>query len=529
MLKDLQEAAQQDQSERADVVVIGAGIAGLILSTSLAKSAVRTIVLESGTVTQAPEPDPLNSVVQVGHSYRGAEYGRVRGLGGTSVRWGGAMLPFLPCDMEAHTAGWPIHWPITLDQLTPKFSELERLFRLPSGPFEVNNLGFTERADPAFILRSAKWPLFKRRNVTAALRQELGAHNPEIWLNATVTDFRLDGNGRLAGVTAVSPSGAKLSVWAKFVIVAAGAIESTRLLLLLDSQYSNRIFQPDGQLGRYFYDHLSAPAASIRSINRVALNETFGMQFTRSGMRDLRIEPSRELRWRLGLPGAFARVTALSSGEDAFAALRAVYLNRQSRSPFQLRHLIRLGRDLGWLMQAMQWRVVKRRLLAPRNSSFELTLVIEQFPHVANNISLAPDRVDRYGMPLAKIAWRTNPQDSRTFRVLQSELIAYWNESGFAALGSLEPTPEQVFLERLQTDSDFFHPGGTTRMGRDVHSGVLDADLRTYRIDNLYVVSTSAFPSGGGANPTFMLMAIALRAAEHVARRVEAFNSALAQ
>jgi choline dehydrogenase-like flavoprotein len=93
----------------------------------------------------------------------------------------------------------------------------------------------------------------------------------------------------------------------------------------------------------------------------------------------------------------------------------------------------------------------------------------------------------------------------------------------------LEPTPEHVFLERLQTDSDFFHPGGTTRMGRDVHSGVLDADLRTYRIDNLYVVSTSAFPSGGGANPTFMLMAIALRAAEHVARRVEAFNSALAQ
>jgi choline dehydrogenase-like flavoprotein len=45
----------------------------------------------------------------------------------------------------------------------------------------------------------------------------------------------------------------------------------------------------------------------------------------------------------------------------------------------------------------------------------------------------------------------------------------------------------------------------------------VDGDLRTFRVPNLSVVSTSCFPTGGGANPTFMLMAFALRAADWIA------------
>jgi choline dehydrogenase-like flavoprotein len=57
----------------------------------------------------------------------------------------------------------------------------------------------------------------------------------------------------------------------------------------------------------------------------------------------------------------------------------------------------------------------------------------------------------------------------------------------------------------------------------------VDADLRTHRIDNLYIVSTSTFPSGGGSNPTFMLMAFALRAAEHIANRLKRGSSIFVQ
>jgi choline dehydrogenase-like flavoprotein len=59
-------------------------------------------------------------------------------------------------------------------------------------------------------------------------------------------------------------------------------------------------------------------------------------------------------------------------------------------------------------------------------------------------------------------------------------------------------------------------------MGRDASQGVVDGSGRTFRISNLSVVSTSTFPTGGGANPTMMMMMTALRTADAVARRVQA-------
>jgi choline dehydrogenase-like flavoprotein len=526
MLRDFRQAVQSHQVERADAIVIGAGVAGLLVATRLASRGIRTILLESGPHTQVSESDPLNAVVQLGQPYRGAETGRFRGLGGTSMRWGGAMLPFLPCDMEPHTAGWPVDWPVSLADLAPHFAELERLFRLPSGSFDVEREATADARQAAFILRSAKLPAFRLRNVAVALRKQIRSANLGIWVNATVTGFRLDDGGRLAAVMATSPSGAELTVEAGIMVVCAGAIESTRLLLVLDAQHGNRIFQPDSQLGRWFCDHLTAPAATILPLDRRALNAKFGMRFIRAGMRDLRIEPSPTLRRSLRLPGAFAHVTAHTEGENGFTALRALYLNRQSRLPLQARHAVAVGRDLGWLMRAAWWRFVKGRLLAPRGASFKLTLVIEQFPHPDNRITLATDRRDCYGVPLAQIAWRINTEDFNAFRTLQVALADYW-QGRFATLGALELTPWESLQGLLQQDSDLFHPSGTTRMGRDASSGVVDSNLKTFCIDNLYVVSTSTFPSGGGANPTFMLMAFALRAADHVAERLASLNDPL--
>jgi choline dehydrogenase-like flavoprotein len=55
-------------------------------------------------------------------------------------------------------------------------------------------------------------------------------------------------------------------------------------------------------------------------------------------------------------------------------------------------------------------------------------------------------------------------------------------------------------------------------MGKSRATGVVDGELRAFSVPNLTVVSTSSFPTGGGANPTFMLMAFALRAANRIAR-----------
>lgn len=86
-----------------------------------------------------------------------------------------------------------------------------------------------------------------------------------------------------------------------------------------------------------------------------------------------------------------------------------------------------------------------------------------------------------------------------------------------ADLGEIIEHPDDVVLRALDQGGGIYHPGGSTRMGKSQRDGVVDADLRTFRVPNLRVVSTSVFPFGGGANPTMMLMMASLRAAEHIA------------
>jgi choline dehydrogenase-like flavoprotein len=498
----------------------------LLVASQLQQKGIRTVLLESGSDVHGPDPHPLNEAVLDGQPYQGALRGRRRGLGGTSAVWGGALLPFLPCDLGSHTAGWPVDWPVTYRELEAEFGEIERLFQLQSGPYEVEEVLIAHEADQHFILRSAKWPAFRLRNVARVLASAIRSQGLEVWLEATAIRFRLDERGHLSKVTAASQSGAELEIEAEEVVIAAGAIESTRLLLLLDAQHGNRIFASQNQLGCYFCDHLSSTAAVVLPTNRVKLNETFGLRFVEGGgMRDLRLEPSPSLRHQLRLPGAFAHVTAPTSGESGFSALRKIYRDLQSNSLIQWRTVGALSRDMGWLFQAAWWRFTKRRLLYPRNSTFELVAVIEQMPNPNNRISLADNQHDVYGNPLAKITWHTSEEDFATFRTMQHALCNWWPHSRFAKLGGLQATPESTWRDRLHQGCDIFHPGGTTRMGRSAATGIVDANLRTFRVCNLHVVSTSTFPSSGGANPTLMLMAFALRAANRLAAQFERHTS----
>ena len=64
MLKTLERTEHARETARADVVVIGGGIAGLLLAARLSKNGTRTVVLESGTEKSNEESHPLNEVVQ---------------------------------------------------------------------------------------------------------------------------------------------------------------------------------------------------------------------------------------------------------------------------------------------------------------------------------------------------------------------------------------------------------------------------------------------------------------------------------
>lgn len=75
---------------------------------------------------------------------------------------------------------------------------------------------------------------------------------------------------------------------------------------------------------------------------------------------------------------------------------------------------------------------------------------------------------------------------------------------------------EQLPGRVLDQGRDGLHQVGTTRIGSSPAEGVVDGSLKVWGTRNLYVCASSAFPTSGQANPTFLLVAFALRLAEHL-------------
>jgi choline dehydrogenase-like flavoprotein len=327
VIRDLAGVGDAKNEFVADVLVIGAGIAGLLVATHLARVGIKVLVAESGGMTQTGDTHPLNVVEQLGDTYSGAEHGRFRCLGGTSTRWGGAMLPFQKADMEPHGAGWDVEWPIKLSALTAYQDQVERVFHLGNGPYDFSEVLLNPgRGLTWFVARMAKWPAFRNRNIANLLAADIRSQRgPVVWVNATATDFALDPAGRLVSVRLRSSNGNTLSVTAGETLIAAGAIESTRLLLLLDRQHGDRIFAPHNVLGRYFYDHLSLASGRLTNVQRKALNRIVGFRFEGRIMRNLRFEPTADLREKERCPAGFLHIGFTNIEPAGFDVLRNVY------------------------------------------------------------------------------------------------------------------------------------------------------------------------------------------------------------
>jgi choline dehydrogenase-like flavoprotein len=86
-------------------------------------------------------------------------------------------------------------------------------------------------------------------------------------------------------------------------------------------------------------------------------------------------------------------------------------------------------------------------------------------------------------------------------------------------LGRLEywASPDKLREKVWAAASDGYHQVGVTRMGEDPAASVVDPNLKVHGLDNLYVASSSVFPTTGQANSTFLAVAFAVRLANLLA------------
>jgi choline dehydrogenase-like flavoprotein len=137
--------------------------------------------------------------------------------------------------------------------------------------------------------------------------------------------------------------------------------------------------------------------------------------------------------------------------------------------------------------------------------------LVEQSPDRWNRIMLQ-EQTDAFGQRKIKVLWRWNELDLRSIRQAQQ---IFREELAAAGIGIFIPVQEN-FGSQPRSFNSPHHFLGTTRMHDNPRNGVVDADCRVHEVRNLFIAGSSVFPTGGFANPTLTIVALALRLATHL-------------
>jgi len=525
MLEDLRKGAEAEVV--TDICIVGAGAAGIALANEFVGTGTRVLLLESGGDQFDANADSLSIGESVGVPFSGLQLGRFRGFGGATRLWYGQCVHLDPIDVEHRSWVAGSDWPINLDLLAPYYERAEQFFGLsghesyderiwrrfrvadPNLDHELIRARFAILSPQPDISKTYRRTLAKARNVTIAL------YGHALRLHLSQDRSRID------RIDVAVIGKAPIVVRATSFILCNGGIESARLLLLSNTEDSRGVGNEYDNVGRYYQDHPNAIVAAVQSERAPVLQDMFAMLY-RDGKRyfpKMRLAP--EVQRKKIVLNAVAHLV-FQYDERAYNSLRAFW---------RAAHLRRLPQDA----PARALDVIKgpgqaasilyRRYVRGRSPNFTpqrifLHAHIEQAPNRDSRVQLA-DTIDAFGQRRARLDWRLGDIEHRTFGAIT---CAIGEEFARLGLGTLEPEPwlHKVGHDWTSKVSDAYHYIGATRMSSQPQAGVVDRNLQVHSLENLYICSSSVFPTSGYANPTLTIVTLAFRLADFLKKRSNA-------
>ncbi len=503
---------------------MGGGIAGLTLADRLTRNSGPTVTLleAGGDAPSTHALDPFEAELR-GRPHRGTGAGRVRAFGGSSLTWGGQLLPLPPnvswanaSDASEGDAREPLD-PTDVHALLAKHG-------LPS-PHLLHAL-------PELVSRFSVFLPFSKRNLRRSIGSELRkSARVQVVLHGSVTELLLSPHrDRILGVKVRTPSGDVLHLEAEEFVLAAGTVETCRLLLASRTTVPEGVGNAFGQVGLHFHDHLTLSAATFSGEARARMLRELRPWVLRTGLfrrrlYSLKLEPSLPLRAELGLNAAMAHLTIEEPAGTGVERLRNVLRVQQGRG---LRAALQEGaRALPQIvLQALRLGFdaqVRRRRYVSSRATVRLQLNVGQDAPARSRVLLS-DAVDAFGMPRAVVDWHVSAAELRTFRRFAGYLREGLRTAGIADGVAWEPA---LFTEGSEADDrlldvidDARHAMGGCCMGTDPHTSVVDAELRVHGIGNLSIASPAVFPDGSAQLPTLTLMQLCHRLARRLQRQL---------
>jgi choline dehydrogenase-like flavoprotein len=523
---DLNELENSNSIE-TDFCIVGSGPAGTTIAKEFAGSGVQVLLVEGGGLEETPADKGLFDVENVG-AIRTTPQDQVRNrvIGGSSHSWNGRCTSFDDIDFE--TRAWIPYsgWPISNVDLDP-FLERSRKY-LGLGPNIYDDRLWKELGIPApsptidpALLKSQFWQYSRdERNSGEPTRfaraiAEISAANVRLLMHANATQINTNKAGtRIKSLEVRSLCGRRAEITANVVVLACGGLENARLLLASNRLNPNGVGNSHDLVGRFLMDHPGCTLGRFDVLRSSPIQSRLGSYFLdhEDGRQlyafGLTLSPEIQRNEQLLNCAAFLEPTL----DEPWQALKRLV------RPGAERHYIRKARDLSVvignlpsLLYKVYRRVVRQQPLNPWTDETSLYCLVEQAPDASSRVTLA-QQTDALGVPLLRIDWRIGELERRSV-IRLNELI----ELELRRVG----LPEHSRNAHLFRDGDWrsqfidrAHPLGTTRMSDSPKQGVVNRNCMVHEVAGLYIAGSSVFPTAGHANPTLMIVALAIRLAD---------------
>ena len=519
--------------ETVDVLIIGSGHSGGMAAKVLTENGISCLMLNAGPVLDAnkdAEPRPAAELPfrgfkqpgQLPHVFQANEFNantwvdekeipytyeakqpynwvRVRMFGGRSLFWSRQSFRLSDYEFKGKTHdGYGDDWPISLADVGPYYARVEAIFRV-SGRAE----GLPQYPDGNFVVDDRPWsgsmqrfvdagkklgvPVTKARSsqgvdglassVNLLLPDAFATGKLRATPNVVVRELRVDKNtGLVNEVHFVDRlSRREMMVKARAVVLAAGTLESTRLLL------NSGIANSSGVLGHYLTDQIYGAGVACS------------------------VPEARDGKAGTDLMGGSALIPRFRNIDARHPKFQRGYALNIYSSPGGMdpKHFAAYGAEL------------EQKLDSYRGSGFYTGLMGEVLPRKENHVRINKDVVDAWGIPVLHIDTKYTENEFEMARDAMETSVAIAEAAGFEVLAK-NPVPNPPGYS--------IHELGTCRMGDDKRTSVLNKWCQSHDHKNLFVVDASSFVSGGWQNPTMTILALSMRASEYLAEQMRQGN-----
>lgn len=537
----------------ADLCILGGGAAGIAVALEYLESGRSVILVPGGGPGQTADGiDLYRGKVSPKGSHEPLEENRIRMWGGTTTVWGGRCVPFDPIDFEERSWIPNSGWPIKHDDLKGYIAKANQLSEAGVADFDARSVfpsTQTEIINGFDDDQIVSWPLERWSTPTdysKRYRQKIqSAPNVRVLLYAHGIHLQMDDAGKsVAHVTAACSPNCHFQIRAKNVVLACGALENARLLLASNNILSKGIGNQHDLVGRYYQSHRFGVCgyAVLNDPDKDFIYEfekdDADVYCRRRFWLTPKAQQEREVNNVVGF--FFRNVSGSSEHRNAMVSvimLVKTVLGGAKKGPKRLFGILKAQRNelishvwiilkdgpsifvqLGAVAYTRFFQ--KRRLpmiLPPKKSNrFPLFYQTEHAPLYESRVTLDESSKDDFGMPRLDVQICFSEIDFRTIRTFISIFKERLESSGLGYFQMSKDEEDALKHAESQSFNSNSHNIGTTRMSHDPIHGVVDSNCKVFDVDNLYLAGSSVFPTSSHANPTLMIIALALRLADNL-------------